>query len=208
MMRLRWIQNAALFGLVGGSALLLIGMNGGGLVLSLLGIILGLGIGMPAGVANFMLQGYRIDTRLLKAAFGLEKLPLSPPKTPTQPNITVEVEAAPPAPQLTTPNVTSTAATPTPPIAPEEPPAAPTLSFAERQALIDAIQTETDFAILMGYANHKDELVRLYAVQRLGTFDDPVVISALEAARSDPSEVVQRAASLALKRLGLNHNLE
>lgn len=217
---LRWIQNAALGGLIGGTILLTFGMAGGGIVVTLLGIILGTSIGIPAALYGYHMQGYRFEFSKLRGALQdtakqltatvaqqviTQKSEPQPARVPattssTKTSIPVAVEAPAPTPKIA-PRTQSHAdiTLPDPPTA--APPEAKRLSHSERQALIDLLKQEDTVPILMGYANHEDDLVRLYAVQRLGTVDDPIARDALQAALNDPADVVKRAARLALDQV-------
>lgn len=80
------------------------------------------------------------------------------------------------------------------------------LSDAERRAIIDDIEAATSDNIdeLLELAVHKDTLVRLYAVQKLGDLGDPSVETTLDAAYTDDDEIIiRRAARLSLNKLGL-----
>jgi hypothetical protein len=80
------------------------------------------------------------------------------------------------------------------------------LSDAERRTMIDQIEAATvdDIDVLLEFAVHKDTLVRLYAIQKLGALGDPSVESTLTDAYTDDAEmIVRRAARLSLSKLGL-----
>jgi hypothetical protein len=234
---MRHIQSAALFGLMGGSLLMFVGMTGGTMTLTFVGMALGMLLGVPAAYLNFMMQGYMLDMsrfRLVKPGqpgTTIEHRPrtlpparrpqLDAPRPPAQQSVdtgeVVEIPVRqveptpPPAPsepvkipvQVSPADDTPPPAPPPPtePPAAPEPPPVPALSNAERQAIIDAVSAEQDAVAVLPYADHTDTLVRLYAVQRLGTLADDVARSRLEAALDDPEAIVQRAARLALNQL-------
>lgn len=202
MSSLRWIQNAALLGLIGGDVLLIYGMTGGGLIFALMGALVGALLGVPAALLSFSLQGYRLDWSLLAAMIEQAGQTFSA-KTPTLDAPTPPDPLALPRPTIPTTIPTDVASTDKVVIAVQaDPPQPPVqrLTHADRQLLIDEIQAETDVAIVMGWANHDDELVRVYAVQRLGMVGGDVAMAALRAALDDPSVLVGRAARLALNR--------
>lgn len=63
---MRHIQSAALFGLIGGSALMFIGMTQSTMTLTFVGMALGLLVGVPAAYINFVMQGYTLHADQLR----------------------------------------------------------------------------------------------------------------------------------------------
>ena len=227
---MRHIQNAALFGLIGGIALMWMGMAGGGIFMQFAGMALGLLVGVPAAYFTFVMQDFRIERRGLRFKVvqppskteaqdeTIEEVPVvvRPKPTPapqadsdSEPiEIPVRVVPPDPEPDLIPVQIFEEAAeaeaVPIKVLDPEpEPEPLPGISDAERQRLIDDITATTDLDLLATYATHEEPLVRLYAVQKLGDLRKRDASEALLAALEDDQDVVKRAAKLALHKLGM-----
>lgn len=211
---MRWIQNTALFGLLGGSAMMLFGMGQGNAALTLMGAAFGLLVGVPAAYLHFFtMDGLswstikaRLMPRLLQIPLKRPSQSASPPAKPT-PKAVVEKATAESvgvvddeAP-IMIPVRVERPLTPPPPLEPATP-LQPTLSPEARQVIVDEIKAIHTSTALLAYLGHEDALVRLYAVQRLAELADSGVEDLLRQALSDEQVVVQRAARLALERLG------
>ena len=269
---MRVIQNAALFGLIGGTGLLIMGMAQGWAALSIAGAGLGIMIGVPAAYLHFAMQGMDLFNRQgifgkiqdtvrermeqqkasvveAKRQTGQHITPFvtpeeqsidvpivvgSKPSTPEvirpervaeepPPLIKAEEEVVTPVPATKEDEAISIPIRIIPPETPEtkaeellaevlpdpEPEAPPVIELpdTERKAIIEEIQAATadDVDHLLELAIHKDTLIRLYAVQKLGELGDPSVEPVLGSAYTDDDEViVRRAARLSLSKLGLN----
>lgn len=207
---MRWIQNTAIFGLLGGSVIMLFGMGQGNAALTVVGAAFGLLVGLPAAYIHFFtVDGLSWQT--LKTKFVPRVLPQI--KLPNFPKPESKATPTPPAPKSAAPIVEDDELPiPIPvrverPMAPMTPPAPdaplqPSLSPEERQVIVDDIKTMIESNELAEYLQHSDALVRLYAVQRLGEMADEGVEARLRLALNDGQMVVQRAARLALERLG------
>ena len=75
---MRWIQNAAMFGLIVGSLLLAYGISANSSLFAFLGLGLGLLVGVPAAYTHFIMEGYALDLRTLRIV--RVELPKSSPR--------------------------------------------------------------------------------------------------------------------------------
>lgn len=207
---MRWIQNTAIFGLLGGSVIMLFGLGQGNAALTLVGAAFGLLVGLPAAYIHFFtVDG--LSWQSLKAKFTPRLLPQI--NLPTWPKPEAKATSTPPPAKSTAPVVdddelaipipvrVERPLAPTPPSAPDTP-LQPSLAPEARQVIVEDIKTMIGSDELDEYLHHSDALVRLYAVQRLGDMADEGVEERLRLALKDEQQVVQRAARLALERLG------
>lgn len=213
---MRLVQNLALFGLWGGTALLFWGMTTNNTVVLIVGAGLGIMVGVPAAYLNFAMQGQSL--KIPRLPF---KLPQFAPKpvedeTPAeqtpelvtpQPRVVIEQEEAVSIPV----RVVAPEPAPEPAPLPEpegvlepEPEAELVgMTHAEREELVKGVNSSTDVDELILHAAHEDSLVRLYAVQRLGDLGDQRAGDTLFEALDDDEKVVRRAARIAIHKVGL-----
>ncbi len=210
---MRLVQNLALFGLWGGTALLFWGMTSGNSAFMLAGAGLGILVGVPAAYTSLVLRGkalklpsfnFKLGKQTDSAPVEEESKPvLVQPKPQPAPqkvvSIPVRVVEDEPLPDM------EVAPLPQPEglIEPETEPEPEGMTHAEREDLVKQVHASTDVDQLTGYVAHEDDLVRLYAVQRLGDLGDQRAGDVLIEALEDEAKVVSRAARIALHKVGV-----
>lgn len=223
---MRQVQNAALFGLWTGTAFLLFGITSGSMLISLVGVALGLLVGVPAAYMALGMKGNWLNksalirkVRMLDVAQQWQGAAEAPAKAsqkaePRSAAAPVEIipkrvgePSVPPASArlrldepIAIPVRVERAMPPAVMAAPLE---APAVSQEDRQHAIDDIESAEDVADISTFASHRDALVRLYAIQRLGNLGDQRAAETLQTALEDDQDIVKRAARIALNKLNL-----